>query len=117
LIIPIRVSRAGAGLLWFGWFGFNAGGGFGASPIAALAVANTQIAAATGFVSFLFLDWIVKGKPSAVCSSASLILLYFNTFFLFYFSACVIYLYFYLFIFIYFYFLALNCLFDSIEFC
>lgn len=56
----------GAGILWFGWFGFNAGGGFSATGIAVLAVANTQIAAATGFISFLAFDWILKGKPSAV---------------------------------------------------
>jgi ammonia channel protein AmtB len=56
----------GAGLLWFGWFGFNAGAGFTATGVASLAVANTQIAAATGFISFLFFDWFVKGKPSAV---------------------------------------------------
>ena len=56
----------GAALLWFGWFGFNAGSALAANEIAVLALVTTNLAAAASAISWMIVDWIVKGKPSAV---------------------------------------------------
>ena len=55
----------GAALLWFGWFGFNAGSALSASPIAVSAFVATNLSAATATVSWMIVDTIMKGKPSA----------------------------------------------------
>ena len=55
----------GAGLLWFGWFGFNGGSALAADNIAVSAVVATNLAAAAAAVSWMLLDWVIKGKPSA----------------------------------------------------
>jgi Amt family ammonium transporter len=56
----------GAGLLWFGWFGFNGGSALAADSIAVSAVVATNLAAAAAAVSWMILDWVKKGKPSAI---------------------------------------------------
>ena len=56
----------GAGLLWFGWFGFNAGSALAANNVAVLALVTTNLAAAAGAVSWMAVDWARKGKPSVV---------------------------------------------------
>ena len=56
----------GAGLLWFGWFGFNAGSALGANGLAALAFANTQIATAAGLIGWLITEKIRDGKPTSL---------------------------------------------------
>jgi Amt family ammonium transporter len=56
----------GAGLLWFGWFGFNGGSALAANEYAVLALVTTNLAAAAAAVSWMILDWAIKGKPSAV---------------------------------------------------
>lgn len=56
----------GAGLLWFGWFGFNGGSALAADGIAVSAVIATNLAAAAASVSWMILDWLIKGKPSAI---------------------------------------------------
>ena len=56
----------GAGLLWFGWFGFNAGSALAANGVAVNALVVTNLAAAGGAVSWMIVDWITKRKPSAV---------------------------------------------------
>jgi ammonium transporter, Amt family len=56
----------GAGLLWFGWFGFNGGSALAADGIAVAAVINTNLAAAAAAVSWMLLEWFQKGKPSAI---------------------------------------------------
>jgi Amt family ammonium transporter len=56
----------GAALLWFGWFGFNAGSSLGANPLAVSALVVTNLAAAGAGVSWMLVDWIKKGKPSSV---------------------------------------------------
>jgi Amt family ammonium transporter len=55
---------AGAALLWFGWFGFNAGSALEANGSAALAFVNTYLATAAAVLSWSFAEWILKGKPS-----------------------------------------------------
>jgi Amt family ammonium transporter len=56
----------GAALLWFGWFGFNAGSALAANDLAVSALVTTNLAAAAAAVSWMFADWLRKGKPSAV---------------------------------------------------
>ncbi|HVV13433.1 ammonium transporter [Amycolatopsis sp.] len=56
----------GAGLLWFGWFGFNAGSALGASGVAATSFVNTTIAAATAVVGWLVVEQVRDGKPTTL---------------------------------------------------
>jgi Amt family ammonium transporter len=54
----------GTGLLWFGWFGFNGGSALAANGIASIAFVNTDVAGSLAMITWLFLSWIVEGKPS-----------------------------------------------------
>lgn len=56
----------GAGLLWFGWFGFNGGSALAADDLAVSAAVATTLAAAAAAVTWMVLDWVKKGKPSAI---------------------------------------------------
>jgi Amt family ammonium transporter len=56
----------GAGLLWTGWFGFNAGSALSASPLAALAFVNTSTAASMAVVTWALIEWLHRGKPTAL---------------------------------------------------
>ena len=60
----LTFTMIGASLLWFGWFGFNAGSALEASGGAALAMVNTWLATACATLSWMFAEWIIKGKPS-----------------------------------------------------
>ena len=67
----VPLTLLGAGLLWFGWFGFNAGSALAASPIASLAFVTTMLAPAGTLVVWTFLDLARTGKPTAVgCATA-----------------------------------------------
>jgi Amt family ammonium transporter len=56
----------GAGLLWAGWFGFNAGSALSASPLAAVALLNTSTAASTAVFAWAVIEWMHRGKPTAL---------------------------------------------------
>jgi len=56
----------GAGILWFGWFGFNGGSAFGATPQAVQAFVTTQVAAATAGLTWSIIEMIRNGKPTAL---------------------------------------------------
>ncbi|WP_298036269.1 ammonium transporter [uncultured Desulfuromonas sp.] len=62
----LPMTLLGAGLLWFGWFGFNAGSALASDGNAALAFTTTQTAAAAGALSWMLIEWIRVGKPSAL---------------------------------------------------
>ena len=63
----------GAGLLWFGWFGFNAGSALAANELAAHALMTTHISAAAAMFSWLTFEIIITGKPSLVGGSTGLV--------------------------------------------
>jgi Amt family ammonium transporter len=60
----LTFTMIGASLLWVGWFGFNAGSALEAADTAALAFVNTLVATAAAVLSWMFAEWMVKGKPS-----------------------------------------------------
>ncbi|WP_434510397.1 ammonium transporter [Desulfitobacterium sp. AusDCA] len=60
--IPLTVL--GAGLLWFGWFGFNAGSALGANGLAGIAFVTTNTSAAVAALSWMFVEWLHRGKPT-----------------------------------------------------
>lgn len=67
-LIPsnLTLTVLGAGLLWFGWFGFNAGSALAASGLAGAAFINTNTAAAMAAVSWMFTEWIYSKKPTVL---------------------------------------------------
>lgn len=69
----VPMVMLGAALLWFGWFGFNAGSAITAEGLAAYAFVNTFIAASVAFLSWMLIDWVRDGKPSAIGSSIGLV--------------------------------------------
>ena len=60
----LTMTMIGASLLWVGWFGFNAGSNLEANGTTALAFVNTMVATAAAAMSWLFVEWIMKGRPS-----------------------------------------------------
>ena len=60
----ITYVALGAGLLWFGWFGFNGGSTLAANGQAAIAFVNTDVCASLAMVTWLFISWVHDGKPS-----------------------------------------------------
>lgn len=68
VLIPnnLTLTVIGAGLLWFGWFGFNAGSALAANGIAGAAFINTNTAAAVAAVGWMFTEWIHHKKPTVL---------------------------------------------------
>jgi len=62
----VSISLIGASLLWVGWFGFNAGSAGGANIAAGTAMMTTQIATGAGGMSWMFIEWYMKGKPTVM---------------------------------------------------
>lgn len=62
----LTFTLTGAALLWFGWFGFNAGSALEANGTAALAFVNTWVATAAATLSWVLAEWLLKGKPSGL---------------------------------------------------
>ncbi|ASW54001.1 ammonium transporter [Plantactinospora sp. KBS50] len=60
----------GAGLLWFGWFGFNAGSELTVDSVTGLAFINTQVATAAALVGWIVVEWLRDGKPTLVGASS-----------------------------------------------
>jgi ammonium transporter, Amt family len=62
----LPLCLTGAGLLWTGWFGFNAGSALSASPLATLAFLNTSTAASMATITWAGIEWLHRGKPTAL---------------------------------------------------
>lgn len=62
--LPMTVL--GAGILWFGWFGFNAGSALAANGLAAMAFVTTHLATAAGVMGWLAVEWMHSGKPTTL---------------------------------------------------
>jgi Amt family ammonium transporter len=60
------LSLIGAALLWFGWFGFNAGSALSANALATNAFVTTHFAAASAMLAWTLIDWFKNGKPTAI---------------------------------------------------
>ena len=60
----LTMTMIGASLLWFGWFGFNAGSALEAGTSATLAFINTFLATACAVLAWVIGEWLFKGKPS-----------------------------------------------------
>jgi len=75
LMIPhsLPLTLLGAGLLWFGWFGFNAGSALAANETAVLAFTNTQVATGAGLIGWLLAEWFKGNKPSALGAASGIV--------------------------------------------
>jgi len=62
----LPMTILGAGLLWFGWFGFNAGSALSASGLAVQAAVNTNTAAAAAAIGWMLFEWLRQGKPTVL---------------------------------------------------
>jgi Amt family ammonium transporter len=62
----LPMTIAGAGILWFGWFGFNAGSAIAAGMLSTSAFVVTHIAGAAGALSWAVVEWVYKGKPTTL---------------------------------------------------
>ena len=62
----MTMTIAGAGMLWVGWFGFNGGSALAADGNAAMAILVTHISAAMGAMTWMVIEWVRFGKPSAL---------------------------------------------------
>ncbi len=69
--LPMTVL--GTGLLWFGWFGFNAGSALGANEVAIAAFVATHTAAAAGGISWMVAEWVHRGKPTILGVASGII--------------------------------------------
>lgn len=68
----LTLTLLGAGLLWFGWFGFNAGSALAANASASNAFVVTHMATAAAALTWVFAEWIIKGKPTTLgCASGA----------------------------------------------
>ena len=69
----LTLTLLGAGMLWFGWFGFNAGSALAANENAALALVNTHLAAGAAAFAWAIVEWIKQGKPTALGVASGLV--------------------------------------------
>jgi Amt family ammonium transporter len=69
----LGMTVLGAGLLWFGWFGFNAGSALAANEVATNAFFTTHVATAAALLSWLVAEWLVQGKPTTLGAASGAI--------------------------------------------
>jgi Amt family ammonium transporter len=67
------LTLTGAGLLWFGWFGFNGGSALGSNAWAGMALSASQVAAAAAALSWMVVEWVHRGKPTALGLASGLV--------------------------------------------
>jgi Amt family ammonium transporter len=69
----LTLTLLGAGLLWFGWFGFNAGSAVASNETASLALVNTHLAAGAAAFAWAIAEWLKQGKPTALGVASGLV--------------------------------------------
>ena len=69
----VVLSLIGTGLLWVGWFGFNAGSAVSAGALATSAFAATHFSAAAGALSWTVMEWLLKGRPSVLGAASGMV--------------------------------------------
>lgn len=69
----VTLIMLGAALLWFGWFGFNAGSAITSGALASYAFVNTLLGGAAAFLTWMVLDWKVEGRPTAVGAAVGIV--------------------------------------------
>ncbi len=69
----LTMTMTGAGILWFGWFGFNAGSALASGKLAALAFVGTHLGAAGGAIGWIAVEWRHRGKPTALGVASGLV--------------------------------------------
>jgi ammonium transporter len=69
----VALALLGAGMLWFGWFGFNGGSAIGSNGLAVVALSATQIAAAAAALAWMLIEWCHRGKPTALGFATGLV--------------------------------------------
>lgn len=69
----LTMTLTGAGVLWFGWFGFNAGSALSSGWLAAVAFMNTHLGAAGGALGWVMIEWKHRGKPTALGIASGLV--------------------------------------------
>jgi Amt family ammonium transporter len=69
----LTMTLTGAGVLWFGWFGFNAGSALSSGALASLAFMTTHLGAAGGAIGWLVVEWRHRGKPTALGVASGLV--------------------------------------------
>jgi Amt family ammonium transporter len=71
--MSVMLTALGAALLWFGWYGFNAGSAFGANAIAGLAALTTTIATAAAAVTWIIIEWVIYKKPTLLGAASGVV--------------------------------------------
>jgi Amt family ammonium transporter len=69
----LGMTLLGAGILWFGWFGFNAGSALSAGEIATVAFFATQVASGAAAISWIIMEWITQGRPTTLGAASGAI--------------------------------------------
>jgi Amt family ammonium transporter len=69
----LTMTLTGAGVLWFGWFGFNAGSALTSGGLASLALVNTHVGAAAGAMTWVAVEWAQRKKPTALGVASGLV--------------------------------------------
>ncbi len=69
----LTYTALGAGMLWVGWFGFNAGSELASDNLAASAFCTTHFAAAAGALAWAFYDWVTRGKPTVLGTASGIV--------------------------------------------
>ena len=69
----VPMVMLGAALLWFGWFGFNAGSAITSGALASYAFVNTFLGAASAMLAWIVLEWLIDGRPTGIGGSVGLV--------------------------------------------
>ena len=69
----LPMTLLGAGILWFGWFGFNAGSALAANAIAGTAFVSTHLAGMSGMAMWVLVEWLYRGRPTTLGAASGAI--------------------------------------------